>query len=84
MISIIIHVIMCLLLNKHIITKKKQYVTNTTDNKSSINTFIQTPNTEIEKKKNQDQSNRFKITETQRKSIQNNRNTTSIGRTHNK
>ncbi|URJ30312.1 cell envelope integrity protein TolA [Candidatus Blochmannia vicinus (nom. nud.)] len=57
---------MCLLLNKHITAKHQQYASNTIDNKGSINTFIQMPDTKIEKKKNQDQTNRFKITETQR------------------
>ncbi|WP_320411917.1 cell envelope integrity protein TolA [Blochmannia endosymbiont of Camponotus sp.] len=65
MISIIVHVIVSLLLYKHIMTKQQRYATKIDNNKNSINTFIQNSNPKTEKNNNQNQSNRFKITETQ-------------------
>ncbi|URJ29121.1 hypothetical protein [Blochmannia endosymbiont of Camponotus modoc] len=63
MISIIVHVIVALLLYKHIIKKQQQYATKIANNKNLINTFIHNSNPETEKNNNtQDQSNRFKIT----------------------
>ncbi|URJ28947.1 cell envelope integrity protein TolA [Blochmannia endosymbiont of Camponotus sp. C-046] len=67
MISIIVHVIVSLLLYKHIIKKQQQYINKITDNKHSINAFIQNSNPKKENNNNiQDQTDRFKITETQR------------------
>ncbi|AAZ40972.1 TolA [Candidatus Blochmanniella pennsylvanica str. BPEN] len=66
MISIIVHVIVSLLLYKHIIKKQQQYTAKIANNKNSINTFIHNSNPKKEKNNNiKDQSNRFKITEAQ-------------------
>ncbi|URJ25567.1 hypothetical protein M9401_02340 [Blochmannia endosymbiont of Camponotus sp.] len=62
MISIIVHVIVSLLLYKHIMTKQQRYATKIDNNKNSINTFVQNSNPKTEKNNNQNQSNRFKIT----------------------
>lgn len=66
-VSVMVHVIICLLIYKHIITKKQQHTVNFANHEHAINTFIQNVDPKIKKNCVQSQTeDRFKIADTQR------------------